>query len=539
MIKKIQNKGITLVALVITIVILLILSGITIAQLTGSGLFGKAQLAAKETKYANAAEKVALAVNASYDENGKINDNLLKDNVNKIDGLDKKVEEVKYDLEIVVDGFKFTISEYGKITGEKTEVATLPENTPQTDAGTEVKMPSNWYSATPAYVSTEDGKVVKESSKYASTTVKAISDGTGETVPVPNGFYYVGGTVSSGVVISDDSRDQNKYAGRADVPDGAVYKDNGIAKQIIYNPDGTVKINEFTEEEEKTAIVGNQFVWIPCTATEYKKIITFKDVNGNNAWNTGWDTTTNTVEKAQIEKYGGFYIGRYEAGASNISFANNYTLEAPTGTSNWENGNFTSSKVTSGKITCKAGEIPYFHSDYPTTLEMSEKMYKDDSIRKESVISELITGTMWDMAMKFISDQSDYSDLRSTPWGNYNSDTSIVSGSNITYTEGKGRYIAVSGGSESGSFTKSDYKYHYGIRTTGWSEGAKKKNIYDLAGNLWERTQESAYYNGAEAEMFRGGSFNDACASYSACHRFSNYASITSTQIRLSSRNLH
>ena len=120
--KIIQNKGITLVALVITIVILLILSGITIAQLTGNGLFGKAQLAAKETKYANAAEKVALAVNASYDESGKINDNLLKDNVNEIDGLDKKVDQVTYDLKIVVDGFEFIISEYGKITGEKSEI---------------------------------------------------------------------------------------------------------------------------------------------------------------------------------------------------------------------------------------------------------------------------------------------------------------------------------------------------------------------------------------------------------------------------------
>ena len=42
---KLKNRGITLVALVITIVILLILAGITIWQLTGNGLFGKAQLA--------------------------------------------------------------------------------------------------------------------------------------------------------------------------------------------------------------------------------------------------------------------------------------------------------------------------------------------------------------------------------------------------------------------------------------------------------------------------------------------------------------
>ena len=50
--KKIEmkNSGITLVALVITIIILLILAGISIATLTGSGLFEKARLAEQESK---------------------------------------------------------------------------------------------------------------------------------------------------------------------------------------------------------------------------------------------------------------------------------------------------------------------------------------------------------------------------------------------------------------------------------------------------------------------------------------------------------
>ncbi len=50
-----QKKGITLVALVITIVILLILAGISIAQLTGNGLFENAKLA--KEKYKNEQEK--------------------------------------------------------------------------------------------------------------------------------------------------------------------------------------------------------------------------------------------------------------------------------------------------------------------------------------------------------------------------------------------------------------------------------------------------------------------------------------------------
>ena len=45
-----SKKGITLVALVITVIILLILAGISIATLTGSGLFEKARLAEQESK---------------------------------------------------------------------------------------------------------------------------------------------------------------------------------------------------------------------------------------------------------------------------------------------------------------------------------------------------------------------------------------------------------------------------------------------------------------------------------------------------------
>ena len=60
--RKINNqKGITLVALVITIIILLILSGISIASLTQTGLFAKAQQAKQESENAQANEDATLA----------------------------------------------------------------------------------------------------------------------------------------------------------------------------------------------------------------------------------------------------------------------------------------------------------------------------------------------------------------------------------------------------------------------------------------------------------------------------------------------
>lgn len=55
-----QNSGITLVALVITIIILLILAGITISQLTGSGLFENAKLAKEKAHNAQQKEDQIL-----------------------------------------------------------------------------------------------------------------------------------------------------------------------------------------------------------------------------------------------------------------------------------------------------------------------------------------------------------------------------------------------------------------------------------------------------------------------------------------------
>ena len=60
-----NNKGITLIALVITIIVLLILAGITIAMLTGdNGLLNKANSAKVTDMEAAAKEKVNLAVAA-------------------------------------------------------------------------------------------------------------------------------------------------------------------------------------------------------------------------------------------------------------------------------------------------------------------------------------------------------------------------------------------------------------------------------------------------------------------------------------------
>ena len=78
-----STKGITLVALVITIIILLILATISIQSLTNTGLFKNAQKAKDETQ--NAAENQAKTLNEYEDELNKY----VSDNKNKTDWTGK------------------------------------------------------------------------------------------------------------------------------------------------------------------------------------------------------------------------------------------------------------------------------------------------------------------------------------------------------------------------------------------------------------------------------------------------------------------
>ena len=69
-IKKLNNKGITLIALVITIIVLLILAAVSIAMLTGeNGILTQAQRAKEQTSVAEEKELIALAYNAAVTKN--------------------------------------------------------------------------------------------------------------------------------------------------------------------------------------------------------------------------------------------------------------------------------------------------------------------------------------------------------------------------------------------------------------------------------------------------------------------------------------
>ena len=133
----------------------------------------------------------------------------------------------------------------------------MPESPEGTDAGTIIKTPDNWMTE---YILGETDKDKTEIVKVA--TVDAISDGKGNVFPVPKGFWYVGGNLDTGIIISDNEAD--KFDGKTDK----------------------------TTWEYTTSLVGNQFVWIPCTESEYHKTDW-----GSSYQNANWDTTTYQGEK--------------------------------------------------------------------------------------------------------------------------------------------------------------------------------------------------------------------------------------------------
>ena len=68
-----ERKGITLIALVITIIVLLILAGVSITMLTGeNGILTKAKSEKTRTENASAEEKVKLAIMGVIADDGQI-----------------------------------------------------------------------------------------------------------------------------------------------------------------------------------------------------------------------------------------------------------------------------------------------------------------------------------------------------------------------------------------------------------------------------------------------------------------------------------
>ena len=109
-----SNKGITLIALVITIVVLLILAGVTIAALSGpNGILSNANKAKEQTAESGAREKINIAVSGSYDRTGRFDLEKFKEEIQNMGGT--ILAEDDSTITVEMDGYEAVVN---KETGE-------------------------------------------------------------------------------------------------------------------------------------------------------------------------------------------------------------------------------------------------------------------------------------------------------------------------------------------------------------------------------------------------------------------------------------
>ena len=184
--KRKNARGITLIALVITIIVLLILVGITINALSGeNGILKRATQAKSKTGRANALEQINLAIITARTEGlGQVDKTVLRDEITKA-GMTVKTDGDDLPYEVVSDKYLFRINEdytVEEISGiglskkelklfsgeSETITATLTEGVTGT---------ITWESADTNVVTVENGKITAVGTT-GSTTITAKVEGT-------------------------------------------------------------------------------------------------------------------------------------------------------------------------------------------------------------------------------------------------------------------------------------------------------------------------------------------------------------------------
>ena len=248
-------------------------------------------------------------------------------------------------------------------------------------------------------------------------------------------------------------------------PDGKVWIPEGF--RISKDSASTVQGGVVIEDKDL-----NQFVWVPvATLADYKR-----------TWYTGWSPFSDYSEalpedeKTSVERYKGFYIGRYEAGDKESTVAK--TLR--------------SSNDVTKTVTIKAGQVPYNYVTRTQAVSLAEGFATKQGYKAKT---KLVSSYAWDTTIAFLQKvNSDYGS--SSEEGNYNDKT-------FSYTD-------ITGASQ----TKASNSQV--LVPTG--QTTPVCNIYDMGGNVWEWTTESCSDTSSPYAR-RGGYYDSFFATYPAGFR--------------------
>lgn len=126
-----KQKGITLIALIVTIIVLLILAGVAVATLTGdNGLISKSGEAKKQAEISEGQEQLEIAVTQSTNKRGNIDETKLAKNLSKLNGIkyinSEKEEvditentEIQLTAKVKLKGYNYKINNEGKVSFKK------------------------------------------------------------------------------------------------------------------------------------------------------------------------------------------------------------------------------------------------------------------------------------------------------------------------------------------------------------------------------------------------------------------------------------
>jgi len=292
---------------------------------------------------------------------------------------------------------------------------------------------------------------------------------TSETTPfLPTGFTRLAGTtLDTGLVIKDSSGNQYVWI---EVPKSAgVYATAGLTLDLD-NLTGDELTNAYSKIETDLKTYATTFRNGTTYSDNYPSTIVYASTGLN------FDSY-NALKKDMLKctyKNGGFYIGRYETGI--------------------ETGYRSSSGSTPQTPVIKSNAYPYNY----VTCEQAQSLASE--MDSGQYTSSIMFGIQWDLMLKYLQNKGVGTSLlnsNSTTFGNYNNNLYYI-------TNSKAKYYNTDWAEVPYEKTKDGNI----LLSTGANTLFSRKNVSDIAGNLWEWTLEYSYITGTTS-VYRGGAFNE------------------------------